>query len=139
MGKAVNKVFLIGRLTNDVELRATPQGKNVADFTLAVDKASPAPNGPTADFFDVVAWEKLAELVDQYCGKGSKIHVEGSLQQQTWEQDGKKRSKIVVVARDVTFLDSKADSQQTNTQNKTADVVPEDVDDKPVDLSEIPF
>ena len=139
MGKAVNKVFLIGRLTNDVELRATPGGQSVAEFTLAVDKAKAPANGPTADFFNVTAWEKLAELVDQYCGKGSRIHVEGSLQQQTWEKDGKKQSKVVVVARDVTFLDSKADSQQTNTQNRTADVVPEDVDDKPVDLSEIPF
>jgi single-strand DNA-binding protein len=133
MGKAVNQVFLIGRLTNDVELRSTPQGKQVASFTLAVDKQT----GEGADFFDVTAWEKLAELLGQYTHKGSKVHVQGSMQQQTWEQDGKKRSKIVVIARDVTFLDSRTDSQAQPARSN--DVVPTDVDDKPIDLSEIPF
>lgn len=133
MGKAVNQVFLIGRLTNDVELRSTPAGKQVASFTLAVDKQT----GEGADFFDVTAWEKLAELLSQYTHKGSKVHVQGSMQQQTWEQDGKKRSKVVVIARDVTFLDSRGDSQTQPAQS--GDVVPTDVDDKPIDLSEIPF
>lgn len=133
MGKAVNQIFLIGRLTNDVELRSTPAGKQVASFTLAVDKQT----GEGADFFDVTAWEKLAELLSQYTHKGSKVHVQGSMQQQTWEQDGKKRSKIVVIARDVTFLDSRGDSQTQPAQSN--DVVPTDVDEKPIDLSEIPF
>ena len=133
MGKAVNQVFLIGRLTNDVELRSTPAGKQVASFTLAVDKQT----GEGADFFDVTAWEKLAELLSQYTHKGSKVHVQGSMQQQTWEQDGKKRSKVVVIARDVTFLDSRGDSQTHPAHS--GDVVPTDVDDKPIDLSEIPF
>lgn len=130
MGKAVNKVFLIGRLTRDVELRTTPQGKNVASFSVAVDKQT----GEGADFFDVTAWEKLAELLSQYTHRGSKVHIEGSLQQQTWEQDEQKRSKVVVIARDVTFLDSKQDSERSgDSQPRKA------IDDSPIDLSEIPF
>lgn len=128
MGKAVNKVFLIGRLTNDVELKVTPQGKNVASFSVAVDKQT----GEGADFFEVTAWEKLAELLDQYVHKGSKIHIEGSLQQQTWEQDGKKRSKVSIVARDVTFLDTKSDVQ-TNTQSNS------NASNNSIDMSQIPF
>ncbi len=133
MGKAVNRVFLIGRLTRDVEVSTTKGGKNVGSFSLAVDKAT----GEGADFFDCVAWEKTAELLQQYTSKGSKVHVEGSLQQRSWDDkdSGAKRSKIEVVVRDVTFLDSKSDSAQSTQK----DVAPEDIDDKPIDLSEIPF
>jgi single-strand DNA-binding protein len=132
MSKSVNQVILMGRLTKDVDLRTTASGKNVADFTLAVDKLGKEEG---ADFFDVTAWEKLADLMQQYTSKGSKVLVMGRMQQQTWEdkESGKKRSKVVVTANDVTFLDPKQSGGQTQ------DVVPEDVDDKPIDLSEIPF
>lgn len=135
MGKSVNQVFLIGRLTRDVELRTTTSGKNVATFSLAVDRGQ-----DQTDFFDVTAWEKTAELVNQYTQKGSKVHVQGSIQQESWEDkaSGQKRSKVVVVARDVTFLDSKAESPQNGSQ-KAQDTVIDDIDDKPIDLSEIPF
>lgn len=128
MGKAVNQVFLLGRLTKDVELRSTTTGKSVASFSLAVDKGSEDTN-----FFDVTAWEKLADLLDKYVGKGSKVLVQGSLEQQTWEKDGNKRSKVIVVARDVTFLDSPQDRDTGTNTNQV--VEPED----DVDLSEIPF
>lgn len=134
MGKAVNQVFLIGRLTNDVEIRNTPQGKQVASFSIAVDKQT----GEGADFFDVTAWEKLAELLSQYTHKGSKIHVQGSIQQQTWEQDGKKRSKVVVIARDVTFLDSRAENNQ-NQQQPKATQGQQTPQEQPIDLTNIPF
>jgi len=133
MAKAVNQVFLIGRLTRDVELKSTTSGKNVASFSLAVDKST----GEGADFFDCVAWEKTAELLQQYCGKGSKIHVQGNLQQRSWEdKDGQKRSKVEVVVRDLTFLDSKQDSQNNTTNNKPAD---DTGDDNPINLDDIPF
>ncbi len=136
MGKAVNRVFLIGRLTKDVEVRTTTTGKNVGSFTLAVDKST----GDGADFFDCVAWEKTADLLSQYTGKGSKIHVEGSLQQRSWDDkdSGAKRSKVEVVVRDVTFLDSKSDASG-NTSTQAKDNAPQDIDEKPIDLSEIPF
>lgn len=130
MGKAVNKVFLIGRLTKDVELRVTPSGKNVASFTLAVDKQG---QDAGANFFDVTAWDKLAELLGQYCQKGSQIHVEGVLDQQSWEQDGNKRSKVVVIARDVTFLGGNQGQGQTSADK------PSGGDSGSIDMSQIPF
>jgi len=131
MAKSVNQVTLLGRITNDIEVRTTTSGKNVAQFSLAVDKMG---SQEGADFFEVTAWEKLAELLGQYTQKGSKILVLGRLQQETWDDKdtGKKRSKVVVTANDVTFLDNKSDS-------KPRDVAPTDIDDKPIDLSEIPF
>lgn len=134
MAKSVNQVILLGRLTNDVELRTTTSGKNVATFSLAVDKMG---NQEGADFFEVTAWEKLAELLSQYTHKGSKVLVMGRLEQQTWDDKdtGKKRSKVTVTANDVTFLDSKSDS----AGNGSSDVAPTDIDNKPVDLSQIPF
>ena len=130
MARSVNQVFLIGRLTKDVDMRNTTSGKSVASFTLAVDKQS----GEGANFFDVTAWDKLAELASKYIQKGSKIHLQGTLDQQSWEQDGQKRSKVVVIARDITFLDSK-----NSSSTQSSDTVLEDIDDKPIDLSEIPF
>lgn len=130
MARSVNQVFLIGRLTKDIDMRSTTSGKSVASFTLAVDKQS----GEGANFFDVTAWDKLAELASKYIQKGSKIHLQGTLDQQSWEQDGQKRSKVVVIARDITFLDSK-----NNSSTQSSDTVLEDIDDKPIDLSEIPF
>ena len=127
MAKSVNQVILLGRLTRDAELRSTSSGKNVTEFSLAVDKGN-----DQAAFFDVVAWEKTAELVAQYTQKGSKVLVQGRLDQQTWEKDGKKNSKVVVVAFDITFLDAKGES-------KSKDVVIEDIDDKPLNLDDIPF
>ena|SRR6266699_4213660 len=133
MAKSVNQVILLGRLTRDVEVKTTAGGKNIADFSIAVDKGG-ADGG--ADFFDVTAWEKLADLVGQYLSKGSKVLVQGRLGQDTWEdkETGKKRSKVTITATDVTFLDIKQTSE-----NQTRDNVPEDIDDKPLDLSEIPF
>ena len=132
MAKSVNNVFLMGRLTQDVELRSTSGGKKVTEISLAVDKGN-----DEAAFFNVVAWEKTAELLSQYTGKGSKVLVQGRLDQQTWEKDGKKNSKVVVIANDVTFLDSKSESTQAG---RGRDVLPDDKAlDKPVDLSDIPF
>ena len=130
MARSVNQVFLIGRLTKDVDMRSTTSGTSVASFTLAVDKQS----GEGANFFDVTAWDKLAELASKYIQKGSKIHLQGTLDQQSWEQDGQKRSKVVVIARDITFLDSK-----NSSSTQSSDTVLEDIDDKPIDLSGIPF
>lgn len=139
MAKGFNKTILLGRLVSDPELRSTPQGKQVAGFTIAVDRMqnSEKAGEATTDFFDVTAWEKLGELVAQYTSKGSKVLVEGRLRQDTWDdkETGKKRSKVVIVANDVTFLDS----AQGGDSAKPKDVAPKDVDDKPIDLSAIPF
>jgi single-strand DNA-binding protein len=152
MSKSINQVILMGRLTRDPELRTTPNGKTVCSFSLAVDRAFGQDD--SADFFDITAWEKLGELVNQYLTKGRRCLVQGRLQHRTWEQDGQKRSKVDVVATDVTFLDGptgsgggggehdqSAESKPApkKSAKKSDDVVIEDIDDKPIDLSEIPF
>lgn len=145
MAKSINQVILMGRLTRDPEQRTTTTGKTIASFSIAVDRGG---QEDAADFFDVTAWEKLGELVMQYLGKGRRVLVQGRLRQDSWDdkETGKKRSRVEVTATDVTFLDgpnggdgaSESSAPRTNTR-KTDDVVIEDIEDKPIDLSEIPF
>lgn len=149
MAKSINQVILMGRLTRDPETRTTTTGKTITSFSIAVDRGG---QDDQADFFDVTAWEKLGELVSQYLSKGRRCLVQGRLRQDSWDdkESGKKRSKVEVVATDVTFLDGPNDgaggqsSYQGNaggndSNKKSKDVVIEDIDDKPIDLSEIPF
>lgn len=148
MAKSINQVILIGRLTRDPEVRTTSTGKTIASFSLAVDRSG---QDDQADFFDITAWEKLGELVSQYLSKGRRCLVQGRLRQDSWDdkETGKKRSKVEVVATDVTFLDGPSGdggnggntggSSRPSNSNKSEDVVIEDIDDKPIDLSEIPF
>ena len=148
MAKSINQVILMGRLTRDPEARTTTTGKTITSFSIAVDRGG---QDDQADFFDITAWEKLGELVLQYLSKGRRCLVQGRLRQDSWDdkETGKKRSKVEVVATDVTFLDGPNDGGgQSNYQNnaggndsnkKSKDVVIEDIDDKPIDLSEIPF
>lgn len=144
MARSINQVILMGRLTRDPEMRTTTSGKSITSFSLAVDRGG---QSEQADFFDITAWEKLAELVSQYLSKGRRCLVQGRLQQDSWDdkETGKKRSRIVVVATDVTFLDGPNDSPAgtgggaPKSDQRSNDVTPQDIDDKPIDLSEIPF
>lgn len=143
MAKSINQVILMGRLTRDPEQRTTTTGKTVASFSIAVDRIGA---GDATDFFNVTAWEKLGELVMQYLSKGRRVLVQGRLRQDSWEDkdSGKKQSRIEVVANDVTFLDGPSDSTAKSSSGSSStssndDVVIEDIDDKPIDLSEIPF
>ena len=146
MARGINQVILMGRLTRDPETRSTSSGKTVTSFSLAVDRGG---QDDQADFFDVTAWEKTGELVAQYLTKGRRCLVQGRLRQDSWDDKdtGKKRSKVEVVANDVTFLDGPsgdngggATPAASSTSNKKSDdVVVQDIDDKPIDLSEIPF
>ena len=145
MAKSINQVILMGRLTRDPEMRTTTTGKSIASFSIAVDRGG---QDDQTDFFDVTAWEKLGELVNQYLSKGRRCLVQGRLRQDSWDdkETGKKRSKVEVVATDVTFLDGPSGNEGgaptggSSSQNrKSDDVVIEDIDDKPIDLSEIPF
>jgi single-strand DNA-binding protein len=153
MSKSINQVILMGNLTRDPELRTTPNGQSVCSFSLAVNRSYTGGDGQqqdSVDYFDVTAWAKLGELVNQYLSKGRKCLVMGRLSQRSWEQDGQKRSKVEVVANDVTFLDgggqasgprgSSDDGAPASrpTPKKNDDVAIEDVDEK-IDLSEIPF
>lgn len=148
MAKSINQVILLGRLTRDPEQRTTSSGKTIASFSIAVDRGG---QDDAADFFDITAWEKLGELVVQYLAKGRRVLVQGRLRQDSWDdkETGKKRSRVEVTATDVTFLDGPGEGGASNTSGgssntnsspkKNKDVVIEDIDDKPIDLSEIPF
>lgn len=140
--------MLMGRLTRDPEVRVTQSGKNVATFSIAVDRYGA---DEQADFFNITAWEKLADLVSQYLHKGSRVLVQGRLRQDTWDdkETGKKRSRVEVTAFDVTFMDapgggrSSSDSAVTSTSVDAAstggDNQSEVIDDSVIDLDEIPF
>ena len=141
MARSINQVILMGRLTRDPEQRTTTSGRTVVSFSIAVDRQG---QDDQADFFNITAWEKLGELVMQYLSKGRRVLVQGRLRQDSWDdkETGKKRSRVEVTATDVTFLDgpgegSSAGNSSAQTTSKEGTVT--EIDDKPIDLSEIPF
>src|SRR3712207_3475531 len=110
MARSLNQVTLMGNLTRDPELRQTPTGQSVTSFSLALNRAYKDSSGEwqeATDYIDIVCWGPLAERVAQYLSKGRRCLVQGRLQSRSWEQDGQKRSKVEVLANDVTFLDSR--------------------------------
>ena len=106
-----NRVVLVGNMTRDVELRTIQSGKSVTDVGLAVNERRPDASGngwvDEVNFFDVTVWGRNAEVLRDYARKGSPILVEGRLKQDTWEQDGQKRSKVKVVADRIVLLGSR--------------------------------
>lgn len=107
----LNKVFLIGNLTRDPELRYLPNGTAVCDFGLAVNRTYKTASGEQKEevcFVDVTAWRKQAEVVSEYLQKGRPIFIEGRLKLDQWTaQDGQKRSRLTVVLQNFQFLDSR--------------------------------
>ena len=105
----LNKIFIMGRLTKDPELRRTNTGTAVCSVTLAVERDGKDANGnKTTDFIDVVAWQAQAEFLSKYFRKGRMFIIGGSLQIRDWtDKEGNKRRNAEVVARDVYFGDSK--------------------------------
>lgn len=140
MARSINQVILLGRLTRDPEQRTTASGKNVVSFSIAVDRPA---QDDQADFFNITAWEKLGDLVMQYLSKGRRVLVQGRLRQDSWEdkETGKRQSRIEVTASDVTFLDGPSGDNSGSAAPKTTkkEEVVTEIDDKPIDLSEIPF
>ena len=110
VGKKMNKVILIGRLTKDVELRYTQTNNTaVASFTLAVNRRV-ARDGEErkADFFNIVVWNKLAETASKHLNKGMQVGIVGNIQNRFWEtEDGTKKYITEIIAEEVEFLDSK--------------------------------
>lgn len=158
MARSFNQVTLMGNLTRDPELRTTPNGSNVCSFSLALNRSYKNGEGAwveATDFIDIVAWGPLGERVAQYLTKGRPALVSGRLQSRSWEQDGAKRSKVEVVAQDVTFLGGpggQTGSEQSGSDEpsspapakkaakaKDEDVVIEDIGDEPINLDDIPF
>ena len=116
MAASLSKIFLIGNLTREPELRYVPSGAAVASFGLAINRQYKNSEGEKVEevcFIDVVAWNRLAEVAGEYLLKGSPVFIEGRLQMDSWEQDdGQKRSKLKVVAQNIQFLGGKPDAEE---------------------------
>lgn len=105
----LNKVMIIGNLTRDPEIRSTPNGTNVASFSVATNyvwKDQAGQKQEKAEFHNIVAWRKLADICGQYLRKGSKVYLEGRLQTRDWDgQDGVKRYRTEIIADNMIMLD----------------------------------
>lgn len=158
MARSFNQVILMGNLTRDPELRQIPSGQSVCSFSLALNRSYKGSDGnwqEATDYIDIVAWGPLGERVAQYVTKGRPVLVNGRIQSRSWEQDGQKRSKVEVVAQDVTFLGGRGgentggnssfdqtppeDKPKPSKKAKEKDVEIEDIGDEPINLDDIPF
>jgi len=146
MARSFNQVTLMGNLTRDPELRQIPSGQSVCSFSLALNRSYKGSDGEwqeATDYVDVVAWGPLGERVAQYLTKGRPALVSGRLQSRSWEQDGQKRSKLEVIAQDVTFLGGRSDSSSSDspasTPTKSSKETSNNIDDEPINLDDIPF
>jgi single-strand DNA-binding protein len=135
----LNRVFLIGNLTKDPELRYAPSGTAVANLRMAVNHQYTNSQGEKveeASFFNVVVWGRQAETCCEYLKKGRAVFVEGRLRSRNWETpEGQKRSTVEVVANRVQFLPFAP--QQTPTLSE--DIEEEDLPEVDKDAEEVPF
>lgn len=111
MAKSLNQVIVMGNLTRSPEVKQTPSGNSVVSFSLALNRSYKDAQDQwqeATDYVDVVAWGKLADQVAERLSTGSRALVSGRLQSRSWEDKdtGAKRSKLEVLAQDVTFLDA---------------------------------
>jgi len=108
MAKSINTATILGNLTRAPELRYTPAGHAVCNFGVATNRTWKTAEGDRredAEFHNVVAWNKLAEICSQYLTKGQKVYIQGRLQTRTWEgKDGTRRSRTEIVADDMVML-----------------------------------
>lgn len=139
----LNRVVLIGRLTKDPELRYTPNGVAVTNFTLAVDRLYPNQDGTReADFINIQTWRGLAENVANYLKKGRLTAVEGRMQIRSFDNNEGKRVYVTeVVADNVRFLESNKENNQGNKNNQKKNDDPFSNDGTPIDLTDddLPF
>lgn len=112
----LNRAQLIGNMTQDPEMKQTSTGQNVVSFSVATNRTYTDASGQKvtqAEFHNIVAWGKLAEIIAQYCKKGKKVYVEGRLQTRSWEdQQGVKHYKTEINAENLIMLDRGGDSSQ---------------------------
>lgn len=151
----MNRAVIVGRLTKDPDLRYTPSGHAVANFTVAVNRPFKNEQGEQeADFINCVTWRKQAENLANYMKKGSRIGVDGRIQTRSYDNDQGQRVFVTeVLAESIQFLESRSESQQSNqaqhnqqtnqSQSNYSSQQPNPFDDdaKPVDISgdDLPF
>ena len=141
----LNKVFIIGNLTRDPELRALPSGTSVVSFGVATNRVWKDKNGAKQEdvqFHNVVVFGKQAEIAKQYLAKGSSVLIEGRIQTRTWEaQDGQKRSKTEIVSERLQLGPRRGESQGTSPKANAKPEALETIEypEEEVNLDEIPF
>lgn len=120
-----NKAILGGKLTADPELKTTPNGTSVTQFSVAINRKS-KDGEQQADFINCVAWKNTAEFITKYFRKGSSISITGRIQTRSWkDQNGNTRYATEVVVEEAGFVDSKNESQPAAQQNAQPSYVPE--------------
>jgi len=115
MAKSVNKVILVGNLGKDPEVKYTSTGTPVAKFSLATNEGYKDKNGQWQDrteWHNIVAWQRLAEIVGEYVKKGSKVYIEGRLQTSSWDdkETGQKKYKTEIIANDLVLLSGRGET-----------------------------
>lgn len=150
----LNKVMIIGNVTRDPESRTTPQGTNVTSFSVATNLIWTDQQGnrqEKAEFHNVVAWRKLAEICTQYLKKGSKVYIEGRLQTRSWDDpNGVKKYRTEIVAENMIMLDrvgasnsnqkeNNNDFSQPDTNNNYSQTAADEVVEEEINVDEIPF
>ena len=138
----MNKVFLIGNLTRDPEIRTTTTGIQVCNFSIAVNRRRRAEGTQETDFFNIVAWRQLADLCSKYLSKGRKVAVTGSVSVSTYTgNDGTTRASLEVTADDVEFLSPRGEGGEAPVapRPQAAPAAPQSNGFVQVDDDELPF
>jgi single-strand DNA-binding protein len=124
MPKSVNKVILVGNIGKDPDVKYTPSGVPVAKFSLATNERFKGKSGEwqeRTEWHNVIAWQRLAEIVGEYVQKGNKLYVEGRLQTSSWEdrQSGEKKYKTEIVAHDLVLLGGNNGARDANVPQRS--------------------
>lgn len=144
----LNKAQIIGRITQDLELKQTPNGQNVCSFSAATNRNWTDSSGmrqEQAEFHNIVLWWKLAEIATQYLSKGRKVYIEGRLQTRSWEaQDGTKRYRTEIVGENMIMLDGNNqnnDNFEWSSQNNDTPAVKRQspAAEEEISIEDIPF
>jgi single-strand DNA-binding protein len=140
----INKVILVGNLGQDPEVKFTAGGAAVTTLSIATseswkDKESGTEQEKT-EWHRVVLWRRLAEIAGEYLKKGSKVYIEGQLQTRKWEQEGQTRYTTEVIARDMQFLDSRGNMDNSNSPSDISSTSEDSVDsEQEIKDDDIPF
>ena len=145
MARGLNKIMVIGNLGRDPQMRYTPSGAPVTNFSVAVSRTFKGQEGDSreeTEWFNVVAWRQLAEICNEYLKKGSKVYIEGRLQtRQYQDQQGQQRTSVEIVASDMMMLDSRGgpDARATGDESGAGVRGGADQDGGDEDVDELPF
>ena len=140
----MNRFVGIGRITADLELKNSPNGKQVLNFTVAIPRKFGSKEHPEADFIRCAAWEANAKFISTYFSKGSRIAIEGRMQTESYDDNGKKRTSVECIIDNAEFVDKKSDAPAAPEQNKSTAasktaVIPKEEEPDEDDPEQLPF